>query len=231
MTPEGRTRTCAFGGLNLPLPYVGENIEKALSRAKDRVLKAARPTTGSFPVNSLRRELCTAMCLDVVYSPRFTEAPPRTSYKNSKLPRPKLLEISPVWKTAPVGAYRKANRISSLLHLLVTYGWRVPTKKIVRLLTRLSINIWSMTLGHFYGLCRKIVSVVLANIQIKNPEPTLRFGALSVKPIFRIENFLKPRRTKAALRRYDVNRLPNDIGLAVYLLNRIILLRRKATSG
>lgn len=219
-------RSTAFGVLNSNERDVGENISKALCKAEHLVLELAKPTTkglNPFPMDSLRRELAQAMCLPVVFAPRMVQKTVQAKYKNSRMPgRTRTVwEESPVWKTAPTGAYRKANRLSSLLHIIVARGWAVPNRKrIIRDLVRLSINIWTMSLAHFTGLCRRIFAYITkSKVLGLEPEPTLRFGALSVIPILRIEYFLKPRRRGLVKRLLGVKRLPKDLGLAVILRN------------
>lgn len=230
MTPSGSKRFGAFGVLNSNVTNVGENISKALCKAQQTMLKwDTYPKVGKSPLDRLRRNVAQAMCIDVVFSPRMVKKTlPETKFR--KIPKEIWVE-SPVWLTAPVGAYRKANRISSLLHLIVAGGF-LETKKVVKLLTRLSIHIWDMTLGHFFGLCRKIVSVILTSFRSRRPEPMLRIGALSINPIQRwIENSLKPRRQRSILRTYGVSRLPKELGLATELRSQFDWQSAKRTRG
>lgn len=215
----GMRRSSAFGIPCIPSAKIGEEIRGALCRAKHEVFKLAGPTTKRFPLHSLRRDLAHAMCLDVVFSPRMVLCEPKESkrYPNSKLPKRKFWRETPVWLTAPDGAFRKANRFSSLLHLLVTRGF-MKAKKVVPLLVRLSIYMWTISLADFYGICRKLTSIILDKKGFV-PEPTLRFGALSVNPVLCTEKFLKPSRRKAAKRTYGVSRLPKTLGVAVTLRN------------
>lgn len=184
--------------------------------------RLAEPTTRRLDDTSLCRDLANSLCLEVVFAPRMVASERPSKYPSSRVPRRKSWEVSPVWKTAPTTAYQKAKRLSSLLRLLVAFGWRVPVKPLVRKLQRLSINIWRMSLGDFTGLCRSISSSVLDQIRNqKDPEPLLRFATLSNLPYFNVEKFLhRAARSKERIKAlFGCNNRPKQLGLAVLLRN------------
>jgi len=179
-----------------------------------------RPTTGKFPVDRLRRQLASAMELEVIFSPKFVLNKP-TVRTDRKVLRSNW-DVAPLWRVAPKSAHIRSNRIASLLHLLVTYGWKCPPNKLSHLLERLSINIWKMTDKSFFGLYRSIRSVVLLSEQ--KSRPLLRCGALSNNPIITIEYFLKPRRKHCLQRQFGCMHLPKLIWLAARLKNHEVQL-------
>lgn len=202
-------RTSAFGDVNIPIPVLKKQIRKALWSARCKASAWERPTTGAFPDNRLRRQLASAMELGVIFTPRIV--------KNDKKPR-NPWEVTPLWKVAPKCAFVRANRLSSLLHLCVRFGWKCPPNKIVHLLERLAINIWRMTHRSFSGLCQKIRNTIFQSEE--KSRPLQQCGLLSNNPIISIEYFLKPRRRNSSKELYGVNHPPSSTWLAVRLRNQ-----------
>lgn len=203
-------RTSAFGDVNIPLPSLRKAIRKALWSARCKASMWERPTTGTFPADRLRRQLASAMELGVLFTPKFV--------KNDKPRNP--WEVTPLWRVAPKCAFSRSSRVSSLLHLLVRFGWKCPPNKLAHLLERLAINIWRMTSRSFSGLCQKIKNLVLQS-ETKS-RPLLRCGSLSNNPIISIEYFLKPRRTTCSKEHYGVTHPPDSVWLACWLKNLVV---------
>lgn len=223
MTLRGIRTRGAFGEFNSPTTQTGERLRAAFCKAKERVLQQSQPTTKRFPLSALRRQFSNILGLDVIFSPRLKATYRSSTSPDSRLPSYKTYEISPVWKTAPEGAVWKADKFSSMLHTIVTDGWKA---NIVHLLVQLAKNIWRMSRRDFNGLCRKILSRIYKasseDVIRKSPDPLLRFSALSRNPIAncycvsRFEN-----RSRANARKYGVNRLPQDLGLRAHLLSTL----------
>jgi hypothetical protein len=219
---KGWRTTGAWGLLNRPEAEVGENLRKALCRAKDLVLQQAQPVSRKkFPLDRLRKRFAHIMSLDVIFSPRLTSRFENDKYPNSRIPVRKVWEISPVWKCAPRGAEIKANKLCSLLHSIATDGWKA---NIVHDLVRLAINPWQMPMRHFNGLCRRILSRIhksTSSLRGKDhPDPAVRFSALTANPIgnaYRVSRLEKRKRRRIRLRNGHQD-LPIDLGLQVHLL-------------
>jgi len=212
VTLRGTRAQGAFGTLNVPTHVVTERLRMALKKAKAESFKLAEPTTRKYPLERLRRSIASAMALDVIFSPKIIAAE-NSKWPNSRLPRYKRADISPVWKTAPQGAYYKTNRFCSLLHTLATSGWKA---NIVHDLVRLSINIWTMTKRSFDGLCHRILSrIYIASHEARSsPDPVLRFGALSTNPICNPYSVYRlPDRRDYQKSQFGVSHLPRTLGL------------------
>jgi len=219
---KGRRTNGAWGLLNRPEAEVGEELRKALSRAKDLVLQQAQPVSRKkFPIDRLRKRFAHIMSLDVIFSQRLTSRFVNDKFPNSRVPMRKTWEISPVWKCAPRGAEIKANKICSLLHTIATDGWKA---NIVHDLVRLAIYVWQMPMRHFNGLCRRILSRIhksTSSLRGKDhPDPAVRFSALTANPIgnaYRVSRLEKRKRRQLRLRN-GYQTLPIDLGLQAYLL-------------
>jgi hypothetical protein len=196
----------------------------ALTKAKQRTLLLAQPTTLSCNVDRLRRSIAKAMCLDVIFSPRFVESTVSTKYPNSRLPTRREFQVSPVWRTAPRGALNKASKLCSLLHEVAVDGWKVPN--LSRLLERLSIYVWRMSFKDFTGLCRKIRAKIALFSKAdfgSSPDPLLRFGTLSNNPVCNPNCvYRNPRRSDCILRGYNIctSRAPKQLGTQQMLLRQ-----------
>nr|WNA22216.1 MAG: hypothetical protein [Plasmopara viticola lesion associated narnavirus 6] len=161
------------------------------------------------------------MAIDVIFSPRLISSYRNCKYPNSRLPVHKVWDISPVWKCAPRGAEIKANKLCSLLHTIVTDGWKA---NIVHDLVRLAINVWQMPMRHFNGLCRRILSRIHKSTSSlrgqDHPDPAVCFSALTANPVgnaYSVTRLEKRKRRRLRLRngRQD---LPIDLGLQRKLL-------------
>lgn len=221
MTLRGIRTNGAFGEFNSPTQQAGERLRAAFRKAKERVLQQSSPTTRKFPLSALRRQFSNILGLDVIFSPRLKATYKSSTNPKSRLPSYLSYEVSPVWRTAPEGAVWKADRFSSLLHTIVTDGWKA---NLVHLLVQLAKNIWRMSRRDFDGLCHKILSRIYkassADAIRKSPDPLLRFSALSRNPIAncycvsRFEN-----RSREVSRKYGVSRLPQDLWQRAHLLS------------
>jgi hypothetical protein len=219
VTPSHFSRVSAFGLINRPVASVGENVRNALERARTEVRRAMGPYNREFPIDRLRRRLAHAMCLDVIFSPRLTKEWESSKWPNSRLPMYYRWEKTPVWKLAPRGALEKSRRISSLLHLIVTDGYKA---NIAHDLVRLAINIWRMPMRHFVGLCRlitmKIVKASRASYD-QSPDPVLRLGTLSTSPIHPNRVKWPPSHKCHANRRgFGVTHLPKNLDSLAMML-------------
>jgi len=174
-----------------------------------------------FPLDRLRKRFANILSLDVIFSRRLISCYRNSKYPNSRLPVHKTWEISPVWKCAPRGAEVKANKLCSLLHTVVTDGWKA---NIVHDLVRLAINVWQMPMRHFNGLCRRILSRIhksTSSLRGKDhPDPEVRFSALTSNPIgnaYRVYRLEKRKRRRVRLRNGHLD-LPIDLGWQCQLL-------------
>lgn len=228
MTLEGSRAKGAFGVFNKPLKAVSNELLIALTKAKTESLKLAGPTTREFPLQRLRRRIANILALDVLFSQKMTSVPRKnTKWPNSRLPSRSYLDISPVWKTAPQGAFYKANKLSSLLHTIVTDGWKA---NIVHDLVRLSINVWTMSKRHFDGLCHRILSRIYKGAQAlrSSPDPVLRFGALSTNPMCNPHCVYRlPDRRDYVKSQLGVKHLPNSLGLHL-MMRRVLKLSTRS---
>jgi hypothetical protein len=206
----------AFGHLNRPTKQVADDLRKAFGKAKAECFKLAEPTTRRFPLERLRRRISNILAIDVIYQPRLV--------KVDLVDKPSqfVWDASPVWRTAPCGAYRKAAKLSNLLHTVAVCGWRA---NLTHDLVRLATNVWHMPMWHFDGLCRRILARVYRSVRpipnLKSPDPVLRFVTLSTNPIcnpYSVYRFQDRRdRLKGLL---GVNHLPKGIALSAMLRNR-----------
>jgi len=108
------------------------------------------------------------MSLDIVMQPVVA--------KGTKYP-----ESTPVWKTAPNGAYYKARRLCSLV-TDVTLFLCGNIGKVRNVLVQMSRYIWSLSKKDFDGMCRLIRS--LLTFPAKKRDKALRllpFGSFTVK--------------------------------------------------
>jgi hypothetical protein len=134
----------------------------------------------------------------------------------------KVFDLSPVWKTAPPGALRKANKLCSLLHTVAVDGWKA---NISHLLERLSIQIWKMSLRDFNGVCRSIFArIAKASRETdfrSSPDPLQRFGTLSNNPICNPNSVYRNpmRRHGSQGYRFCISHAPKQLGLQRVLLN------------
>jgi len=216
------TRNGAFGYPNVSSNHIRKNVVIALTKAKQKTLQLAQPTTTLCNVDRLRRSVAHAMCLDIVFAPRFIMEYKSNRFAHSRLPTRRSYEISPVWRTAPGGALYKAGRLCSLLHEVAVDGWKA---NVSRLLTRLSIYIWRMSRRDFDGVCRAIrAKIALASKADfgSSPDPLLRFGALSNNPISNPNCvFRNPIRHKCVRKGHKLctSRAPKKLGVQQELLN------------
>jgi len=165
------------------------------------------------------------MALDVVYSPRFVFE--ENKWANSRLPKRKYFQLSPVWKTAPRDADRRANRLSSLLQLVAVFGWRLPSKPLVRKLLRLSIYAWTMSRKDFDGLCRSISYSVYDFIRNhKDPDPLVLLGERTKLPYFTVEKFHQPNGSGRRLAVLKLKHLPRCLTVSLSILNSVKERRR-----
>lgn len=144
-----------------------------MRRAETQVSRWLTPTTGKFPLDRLRRQMAHAMRLDVIFSQKLTKAVGDDGKQ--------YWGRTPVWKVAQRVHYWKVNRLSSLLHSVVTNGFRA---NIVHELVRLSTQIWVLSLKDFTGLCRVILSKIVKALRAyrSSPDPLERMGTLSNNP-------------------------------------------------
>lgn len=223
MNYKGSRAGGAFGLLNRPHPEIGENLRKAFLKAKECVLQQSEPTTRKFPLSAIRRRFSHILALDVIFSPRLTKVTKCSQRPDSRLPMFETWEPSPVWRAAPKCALKKAEKLSSLLHVIATDGWKA---NISHLLVRLATVVWQMSYKDFSGLCRTILSRIYRatklSSQEQSPDPVLRFSALSTNPV--ANNYCVSRfenRSRANARKYGVNRLPRDLWLRANLLHTL----------
>jgi len=219
---KGRRTTGAWGLLNRPEKEVGEHLLKAFEKARASALEQAKPTMRKFPLDRLRKRFANIMAIDVIFSRRLISCYRNSNWPNSRLPVNKSWEISPVWKCAPNGAERKANKLCTLLHTIVTDGWKA---NIVHDLVRLAINVWQMPMRHFNGLCRRILSRIHKSTSSlrgqDQPDPEVRFSALTSNPIGNAYSVYRPGKRKRRRVRLRNGRqdLPIDLGLQCKLLS------------
>jgi len=226
VTLSKSARECAFGLPNRPLSK--QDLDRALKKAHTLFKKNE---------DRARRSIANTLFLDVVFSPKLIPVPKwhnAKKYPNSRVPHGSKWEQSPVWKTAPPGAYKKANRLAMLFGNIAKFGHRA---NISHDLMRLSINVWSMSLRHFSGLCRRIEArcVSIATVSGETnymPEPALR-RALSANPnSSELEKVARSHLRKMTSSKYGVNHRPSCLGGAELLLS--VLKRKKwqcATDG
>jgi len=185
-------------------------------KSKHNVCSLASPTTRSCEpvIDRSKRSLVAAMLLDVVYSPRFEVKP--SKYPNSRVKKYQVLIQSPVWKTAPADAARRATKLSSLLRFVTCFGWRCPSKPLIGRLTRLAINVWRMSKKDFNGLCHSITCFIRDSVRKQIPEPEVHFGMLTSLPYFTVEKFLYPKGKHESKARFRPTSLVR-VGAATWL--------------
>jgi len=222
VTLRGVRTTGAFGLFDRPLPETGERLRKALCKAKELALLQSTPTTRKFPLSALRRHISNILGLDVIFSPRLKEAFKTSSNPKARVSTYKTWEVSPVWRTAPKGAVKKAMMLSELLHVVATDGWKVSN--IVHDLVRLAIIVWQCSMKNFNGLYRQILSKIYkasqSGAQNKSPDPLLQFSLLSSNPIanyYSVSRFENRKRPKLA-KMLGLTHLPLNLGLRANLL-------------
>lgn len=222
MTLKGVRTSGAFGLFNRQLSQTGEDLRKAFCKARELALQQSMPTTRKFPLSSLRRRVSNILGLDVIFIPRMIKVDCISQNPRSRVPIYYKWEVSPVWKTAPRGAVKKAAKLSSLLHTIVTDGWKCSN--IVHDLVRLATQVWQMPMRHFNGLCRsifsKIVKVSCEDTGKKSPDPVLQFSLLSTNPIanyYRVSRY--ENRSRLKNRGCGVTRLPYDLRLRGNILS------------
>jgi hypothetical protein len=178
VTPGNWQRTSAFGLLNnASRRDVKRDIHRVLAKARNLSSNNVEALRVRDPINRLRRELAHAMRMDVLFTPRVTRELVNSRWPNSRLPIRQEWSKTPVWKTADSSAYCKANRLCSLLRLVVVSGWKA---NIVHDLVQLAIWTWQLSKRDFFGVCRRIVSKIRKR---SSPDPTERIGAQAVNPI------------------------------------------------
>jgi hypothetical protein len=209
-------RTSAFGLVCASVPDIRKDIHTALSRAVAETRLLAMPTNKRFPLQRLRRIIAHSMRLDVLFSRRVEKLHINTKPGTSFFPVKEVWGITPLWKVANKVHYYKADRICSMLHKLATLR-RLPNG-IVHDLVRLSIHIWTMTLSHFDGLCRRILSKIgksLIGIG-SSPDPVERMGTLSTNPVLTD----RVNRNPPVIRRFKISRYrPSSLVCLVSILN------------
>jgi len=171
-------------------------------------------------IDKLRSKFAEIMGLNVCFTPRVIKEIETPTWKNSRLPSRTNWNVSPVWRTAPKGAYVKANRFCSLLHVVVRHGFKA---NIVRLLERIAKHIWRISLRDFSGMCRKI-RAKLAHVGVtdqgSSPDPLLRPKPLSNNPVQHGEKRNLVRKRRDLTRGMHVSHAPKQLGVLTVLLNR-----------
>jgi len=180
----------------------------------------AQPSTRHMNVDRHRRNIARALRLEVIFHPRFDEEIVNSKYPHSRLPWKRQFSVSPVWKTAPRGALVKANRLCTLLHEIAVDGWKAD---ISRLLERLSIYVWRMSLRDFNGIIRSIrAKIALASKADfgSSPDPLLRFGTLSSNPIGNPNRVYRHPRRKHYINGYRIRTTgaPKQLGTQYVIL-------------
>lgn len=167
----------AFGMLSIPIPTLVRDIGKALGAIKHQRCLADSSATRVFPEKRLRNGLINAMQLHSCMQP---VAAVRTESGKRKIVN------NPMWDCAPPKGFHKSKRICGLVTTVVRrYG--TTNKRVERLLQRLAINIWSVSMRHFNGLCRSIRAELrncepLVHLPQNKPEAPERFGTLTGNP-------------------------------------------------
>jgi len=212
VTYSNSSRVGAFGLPNRPL------TRKDL----DRTLKKVHTLFKRGAIDRARRSLASALALDVIFSQKLIAVPKwhNKKYPNSVLKGSKW-EVSPVWKTAPGGAYKKSLRLSMLLGNVAKFGFAA---NISHDLLRLSINVWNMSLKDFSGLCRKIetrcVSIAtLCGETIYMPEPALRRTLSAFPGCQNPEIVARSHLRMQNASKYGVKHRPSSLGGAAMLLS------------
>jgi hypothetical protein len=211
----------AFGAFNAREPETGERLRKAFNKAKELALQQSTPTTRKFPLSALRRQFSRILGLDVIFSPKLIPVVKDNPDPRGWVPVVKTWEVSPVWRCAPPGAVEKSEKISSLLHIIATDGYKA---NIVHDLVRLSNHIWTMSIRSFRGLIRRIRSrIQMGHLNdpksSKRPDPLLLFSKLSKNPVanyYRVSRYENRKRTY--VRKYGTRHSPKDLWLRANLL-------------
>jgi len=198
---EGR-HASAFGVFNRPIPELRSELAKLREQCRQEAFRLTRPFSGKTHIDRLRHLYAHALQLDVTFQPIKGWFPIRdengTTHSSScqrdrthrcSCYRKKIFASgwrdNPVWGIAPNRALEKARAFCSLLNVVVSHGYQCD---ISRLLERLAINIWQMSIKDFRGLCRKITAKIAEAVRVngplfrKSPEPAERFSALTANP-------------------------------------------------
>jgi hypothetical protein len=165
------------------------DIQKALGAiAHERVL-ARQSVTRVLPLKRLRNNLCSAMGVPVVMQPvaavqKHSQPNALREGKHAK----QTVVWNPVWDMAPLGAYYKAKKLSSLFTDLALYYTR--SSRVAHLLERLSIYVWKMSKRHFNGILRAIRATMWrafekAYCPVKSPEALALVRQLTKNPLYK----------------------------------------------
>jgi len=205
-----------FGLPSKPTDSLVRGIVTSLGDIKHQRCLSELSPLRVFPLKRLRKNLISAMELDIVFQPvaavhRFNEPKKMQDGRLAK----QTVVWNPIWDHAPNGAYRKSKRLSSLVTDVVT---RHCGANISHLLERLSINIWRMPMRHFDGICRAIraklvVAACAASYHRKSPEALKRSEALISNPYRKVRVNRTARVRNCRHAGYAAMRLSNDIGL------------------
>jgi len=174
-------RTSAFGQLRKPLTQLRKELNDFFRSHRVKRHNSTQSKFGVLSSDSLRSRLTHILELDVVYQPagKYVRGNPGASEKWKRKPH---TVMNPIWDCAPKGAYYKTKRFCSLTRL-VCQGY-VYSPKLVRDLERLSINMWSMSKGHYDGLIRRIRAEV-ARLLRESPVAPEPLGRLTGNPLTR----------------------------------------------
>lgn len=212
MTLSNSSRECAFGLLNRPLSR--EDLLRALTKARSLFRRGK--------IDAARRSVASVLALEAVFSQRLIPVPKKHNKKYSKsVLHGSWYEVSPVWKTAPSTAWKKANRLSMLLGTVAKVG---ILANIAHDLMRLATHVWSLTMRDFSGLCRKIelrcssASNLVGEANYM-PETALR-RALSASPRSQdLEKVARSHLRRISSSKYGVKHRPSSLGSAAQLLS------------
>lgn len=108
-----------------------------------------------------------------------------------KQPGKQSLQINPIWVVGPRTSFEKSRKVCSLITDICDTNGRSP---ITRLLTRLSINIWKMSMRHFNGILRAIrarMARSLSEQESQKPETLERLYRLPEIRLKRRENRMR----------------------------------------
>jgi hypothetical protein len=225
VTLRGTRAEGAFGELNIPITQVRKNLCMALKKAETHCLNQTKSGAEKFPLERLRRRIASAMALDVIFSKRIVVVQ-NNKWPNSRL-KSETSDIAPVWRTAPNGAFYKANKLCNLLHTIAASGWKA---NVVHDLTRLATCVWRMTKRSFDGLIHRILSRIFRACDAlrSSPDPVQRIGTLSTNPVcpaYSVYRF--PDRREGLKTLYGVKHLPKTLGLHV-LMRKVLRLSMRS---
>jgi len=212
VTPSSYARVGAFGLLNKPLT----------THEVDRALKKAQYLFSRDKIDRARWSICHTLSLDVVFSQRLIKVPHwnHKKYKNSML-RKTMWEVSPVWKTAPSTAYRRAARLSVLFGTVSKFG---VFANVSHDLVRLATLCWVLSSKDFSGLCRRIESrcgSIASLTGDKNylPETAPRRALSALPKLQDLENVARSHLRGYNYLKYGVSHRPSSLGGALLLLS------------